>query len=117
MYHGKLTRANKKRKRHEGSSSVDTTIGENKAKKVWTRGGNFKFKLVSVKDANVLIDGKYVKCEVTWVKDNPASRDLTRRNIVTKGAVIDVKAPDGKVLQARVLSRPGQDGLLNARVI
>jgi len=92
-------------------------IGEDKRKRVKARGGNSKVKLISAKNVNVLISGKYVRCEVTWVKDNPASRDLTRRNVITKGAVLDVKTPEGKVIQAKVLSRPGQDGILNANAL
>jgi len=117
MYHSRITRAHKKRTRHQGGIPVETTIGADRRKTVKARGGNLKVKLVSAKTVNVLIEGKYVKCEVTWVKDNPASRDLTRRNIITKGAVVDVKTPEGKVIQAKVLSRPGQDGVLNARVV
>jgi small subunit ribosomal protein S8e len=114
MYHQSKTRAHKKRKRHQGSTATDTTLGEDRRKTVKTRGGNTKARLVSAKSANVLISGKHVKCEVTWVKDNPASRDLTRRNIITKGALIQVKTPGGEMVEARVTSRPGQDGVINA---
>ncbi len=114
MYHGVKTRANKKRKRLQGRPPAETQLGDAKRKKVDKRGGGFKVKLVTAKNANVLIDGKHVKCEITNVSDNPASKDLARRNVITKGAVIDVKTPEGKPIQARVKSRPGQDGVLNA---
>ncbi|MFC2163133.1 30S ribosomal protein S8e [Candidatus Altiarchaeota archaeon] len=114
MYHGKVTRANKKRKRFQGSPEADTQVGEDKKKKVKSWGGGSKLKLVKAMHANVVVDGKSVKCEVVNVADNPASRDLARRSIITKGAVIDVKLPDGKDLKAVVKSRPGQDGVLNA---
>jgi len=114
MYHGVVTRAYKKKKRFRGRAACDTSLGDDFRKKVRVRGGGVKVKLVKAKYANVLVDGKCVKCEVTWVSENPASRDLTRRNIITKGAVIDVKGADGQAFKAKVTSRPGQDGVLNA---
>ena len=113
MYHRVPTRANKKKSRFFGRPAVETQMGDDVRKNVRVRGGSVKVKLVRAKHANVLVDGKYVKCEVTWVSENPASRDLTRRNIITKGAVIDVKGPEG-AFKAKVTSRPGQDGVLNA---
>jgi small subunit ribosomal protein S8e len=114
MYHAVKTRANKKKSRFCGRPAAETQLGEDKRKTVRVRGGGVKVKLVKAKHANVLVDGKNVKCEVTWVAENPASRDLTRRNIITKGAVIDVKGPTGTAFKAKVTSRPGQDGVLNA---
>jgi small subunit ribosomal protein S8e len=114
MYHKIKTRAHKKKKRFVGSPATDTRLGADVKKVSRARGGSLKRRLVSAKTANVLLDGKNVKCEVTWVAVNPASRDLTRRNIITKGAVIDVKTPEGTALKAKVTSRPGQDGVLNA---
>ena len=114
MYHKVKTRAHKKKKRFAGSPATETKMGDDSKKAVRVRGGAVKVRLITAKHANVLIEGKSVKCEVTWVAENPASRDLTRRNIITKGAVIDVKTPEGAALKARVTSRPGQDGVLNA---
>ena len=114
MYHGVITRAHKKKSRFFGRPATETQMGDDTRKNVRVRGGGVKVRLVKAKHANVLVDGKHVKCEVTWVSENPASRDLTRRNIITKGAIIDVKSPDGAAFKARVTSRPGQDGLLNA---
>jgi small subunit ribosomal protein S8e len=114
MYHEVKTRAHKKKKRFFGRPAAETQLGEDSRKNVRVRGGNVKVRLVKAKSANVLVDGKHVKCEVTWVANNPASRDLTRRNIITKGAIVDVKGPDGAAFKAKVTSRPGQDGVLNA---
>lgn len=114
MYHAVKTRASKKKSRFSGRPAADTQLGDDVRKSVRVRGGSSKVKLVKAKHANVLVDGKHVKCEVTWVANNPASRDLTRRNIITKGAVVDVKGPDGAAFKAKITSRPGQDGLLNA---
>jgi small subunit ribosomal protein S8e len=46
------------------------------------------------------------------VKNNPANPFFARRNITTKGAVIETDIGD-----AIVTSRPGQDGIVNARLI
>ena len=114
MYHKIKTRAHKKKKRFCGSPATETKMGADVKKVTRARGGSVKRRLVTAKFANVVVDGRNVKCEVTWVSVNPASRDLTRRNIITKGAVLDVKTPEGAALKARVTSRPGQDGVLNA---
>jgi small subunit ribosomal protein S8e len=114
MYHGAVTRARKKKSRFFGRPAADTQLGDDSRKSVRVRGGGVKVKLMRAKFANVLVEGKHVRCEVTWVANNPASRDLTRRNIITKGAVVDVKGPDGAAFKARVTSRPGQVGVLNA---
>jgi small subunit ribosomal protein S8e len=114
MYHGVKTRAHKKRKRSRGRPPAETQVGVDTRKRLKRRGGGFKVKLVKAMHANVLVDGNPVKCEVVNVSDNPASKYLARRNIITKGAVLDVKMPDGATVKAVVKSRPGQDGVLNA---
>jgi small subunit ribosomal protein S8e len=114
MYHRVKSHSSKKKRRFFGSHPTDTQLGEDERKSVRVRGGGAKLKQVRAKHANVLVDGKSVKCEVSWVSENPASRDFTRRNIITKGAVIDVKGPEGEVFKAVVTSRPGQDGIVNA---
>ncbi len=114
MYHKVKTRASKKKKKFLGGYPAETQIGETIRKNKKARGGSVKAKLLKVKIANVLADGKHIQCEVLRVKENPASRDLTRRNIITKGAVIEVKTTDGKEITAKVTSRPGQDGVVNA---
>lgn len=75
------------------------------------RGGGLKVKLLSTNVANV-VDPDTGKCQIVEVKGvvkNPANVDYQRRGIVTKGAIIST--PLGK---AKVTSRPGQDGVLNA---
>ena len=65
----------------------------------------------------MVLDGKPVKCEVTCLEENAANKDYTRRNIITKGAVLSAKTPDGKDVKVKVTSRPGQDGVLNAKLL
>jgi len=114
MYHKPKTRAHKKKKRFIGRVPTETQIDEDIVKKQRVRGGSVKNKLVKAKTANVLVNGAHMKCEITKVDDNPSSRDLTRRNIITKGAVLEVKTAEGKAIKAKVTSRPGQDGCINA---
>ena len=47
------------------------------------------------------------------VEENKANRLYTRRNIITKGAIINVKI-NGKEQTAKVTSRPGQSGVVQA---
>ncbi len=54
-------------------------------------------------------DGKTTKTKIKNVVDNPADKHLARRNIMTKGAIIETE--HGK---AKITSRPGQDGVINA---
>lgn len=114
MYHKIKTRAHKKKKAFQGSHATDTQIGEKVVKTVKARGGTAKNRVVKADVANVLVDGKNLQCKIAKVDENPASRDLTRRNIITKGAVLDVKTPSGDSIKAKVTSRPGQDGTVNA---
>lgn len=110
MYHKEKPRFRKKRKYDLGREPAETKIAERKVEKVRIKGGGAKIKLLSDKYAHVLLNGKYSKCEILTVVLNPASRDLTRRNIITKGAILKVKTPNGEELKAKVTSRPGQVG-------
>jgi small subunit ribosomal protein S8e len=53
--------------------------------------------------------GKTTQTEILSVIDNAANINYIRRNIINKGAIIDTKM--GK---ARITSRPGQSGTINA---
>jgi len=116
MYHRVKTRAHKKRKMHQGSMPSETAIDEKIVRGGRARGGNVKKRLSSTVYANVLVHGKPEKGKILVVKDNPASKDYTRRNIITKGAMIEVDV-GGKKIHAKVTSRPGQDGVVNAKVM
>ena len=52
---------------------------------------------------------KATKSKILSVKDNPANQHFVRRNTITKGAVVETEAG-----LARITSRPGQDGVVNA---
>lgn len=114
MYHGKKTKSRKKRKYEVGREFMETKVGDKAVKKVRTKGKGEKIRLLTDKFANVVVDGKNIKCEITGVEKNPGNKDYTRRSIITKGSILNIKTPEGKSLTARVTSRPGQDGVLNA---
>ncbi|AGK60370.1 SSU ribosomal protein S8E [Archaeoglobus sulfaticallidus PM70-1] len=114
-YTGKLIRpARKKRKYEMGRPQVETLIGERKIKKERCRGGNIKIKLVRDKFANVYVpaEGKVVRAEVTNVVENRAHVHYARKNVITKGAIIQTSL--GK---AKVTNRPSQEGVINAILI
>ncbi len=73
-----------------------------------------KIKILSDKYANVTDPktGKTEKIEIMRVVRNPANIDYDRRGVITKGAIVET--PLG---QARVTSRPGQTGILNAILV
>ncbi|HDM23982.1 30S ribosomal protein S8e [archaeon] len=79
--------------------------------KIRVRGGNYKIRCKAVKYVNLAIpsEGKCVKTEILGIDDNPANREFIRRGIITKGAIIRTKYG-----LARVVSRPTQDGVVNA---
>ena len=108
---GRYKAARGKRKFETGSNPVLTKIGEEKIKRTKTKGGDTKAKVLVAKVANVLDPKtkKYSKAAIKSVAESEANRHFTRRNIIVKGTVIDTEA--GK---ARVTSRPGQDGTVNA---
>jgi small subunit ribosomal protein S8e len=101
----------KKRKYEQGTFPAETLMGEQKRKFARGRGGNLKLKILSEKKVSVTDPktGKTEKTEVTRVVKNPANIDYDRRGVITKGAVVET--PLG---QARITSRPGQHGILNA---
>ena len=91
-----------------------TKVGANvRKKRVSTKGGNAKQRLLESNVANVREkSGKHVKATIKLVAENPANRNYVRRNILTKGTIIDTDK--GK---ARITNRPGQDGFVNATLI
>ena len=103
-----------KKKSDTGSPPTMTKIGETKVKSVRTRGGGSKIRAQVAKQANVLDPKtkKYTLSEIKTVAEAPANRHYVRRNIIVKGAIIETAA--GK---ARVTSRPGQDGTVNAVLV
>lgn len=104
----------KKRKRELERPPINTKVGKDKNKKQRIMGGNFKTKLFSTSFVNVTDPStkKTSKVKIVKFESNQASKDLNRRNILTKGAIIETEL--GKAI---ITSRPGQHGQLNAILI
>ena len=100
-----------KRKFEIGREMHLTTIGEPKMKDVRTKGNNKKTRVLTANVVYVVDQktNKTTKTEITSVVENQANIHYIRRNIINKGAIIDTKL--GK---AKITSRPGQSGTINA---
>jgi small subunit ribosomal protein S8e len=110
---GRYHPARAKKKRELVRPAAMTKLGETKTKKIRIMGGNEKMVTLSIKEVNVTDKkGKTKKTEIVDVIENSANPHLVRRNIITKGAVIETKL--GK---AKVTSRPGQEGAVSAVLV
>ncbi|MBR9682953.1 30S ribosomal protein S8e [Candidatus Woesearchaeota archaeon] len=110
---GRYHPARSKRKSELARLPTLTHLAEKRTKQFRVQGGNIRQALLSVKEASITDKkGKTQKTEILNVLENPANPNLVRRNILTKGTIIETKL--GK---AKVTSRPGQEGTLNAVLI
>jgi small subunit ribosomal protein S8e len=103
-----------KRRAEIGLAPADTHIGEARSRIIRTYGGNDKVRALRANFANVTnpANGETKKVKIEKVEANVANPNYVRRNLLTKGAVI--KTEIGK---ARITSRPGQDGIINALLL
>ena len=104
----------KRKKRELGRPAAETRVGPHRAKFIRTHGGNRKIRLLRGSHANVVNPKtkKAEKLEITGVEDNPANKDYARRKVITRGAIIETAKG-----RARVTSRPGQHGTIQAVLI
>ncbi|RLG93241.1 30S ribosomal protein S8e [Candidatus Bathyarchaeota archaeon] len=111
---GKKRPYRKKRRFERGSFPTETILGKTVRKISRRRGGNIKIRVLSNNHACVTdpSTGKTQKAEILRVVKNPANVDYNRRGVITKGAVIETSLG-----LARVTSRPGQHGIINAVLI
>ena len=79
------------------------------------RGQTLKVRATATEFANVFSDGKVIKAKVIGVEENTANRLFARSNIATKGAVIKIMINKTQK-DAIVTNRPGQDGVINAKL-
>ncbi|MBI2135836.1 30S ribosomal protein S8e [Candidatus Woesearchaeota archaeon] len=95
----------KKRQYETGSLPTFPRPGVTKLNVLKTMGGNIKVKSLSVEFANVIDPKtkKAFKAKIQIVTDNPANRFFIRRNILTKGAIIQTDKGKAKY-QRRVFS-------------
>jgi len=106
---GRLRPSSDRKKHLIGRQPTETQIDEPELRTVDARGGVEKVRALRTNVANVAVDGETVETDIQDVVENDANPNYVRRNIITKGAIIETG--EG---QARVTSRPGQDGQVNA---
>jgi small subunit ribosomal protein S8e len=112
---GGKKRAYRTKKKYEaGGYPAETVLGEPRRKITRGIGGNLKVKVLSDKFASVTDpkSGKTQKTQITRVVRNGANVDFNRRGVITKGAEIETELG-----LAKVTSRPGNDGMINAVLI
>ena len=112
---GGRKRAYRSKKKYEaGGFPAETVFGEPRRKTTRGMGGICKIKVLAEKSASVTDpkSGKTEKTETNRVLKNGANVDYNRRGVITKGAEIETALG-----LAKVTSRPGSDGVINAVLI
>ena len=114
---GRLKRPNRyrgKRRTEVASEEQLAYVGEADARKNYRkRSGSQTVRTLSVNQVNVnMKGGKTVRTTVKNVVGNDADPNYIRRNIVTKGAVLDTD--QGLV---KVTSRPGMHGVVSGILV
>jgi small subunit ribosomal protein S8e len=111
---GRLVQSRKKRRFEIGREPMFTNLGVESLRKYRTMGGNSKVRMLSAAYANVVDPktNKIKRVKIVTVKVNPANPNYVQRNIMNRGATIQTELG-----MARITSRPGQDGTINAVLI
>ena len=90
----------------------EALIGEQITVTRKVRGKNVKTAIKTINTVNLVIDSKAKKVKIIKVLENATNNDYQRRGIISKGAILETA--EGK---CRVMSRPGQHGIVNAVLI
>jgi len=109
---GRLRPFRNKKRYQLGRQPAETTVGEPRFQTVDSRGNGTKTRALATNVAHVAVDDETVEADIENVVDNPSNTNYARRNIITKGAILETS--EGR---ARVTSRPGQSGQVNAVLI
>ena len=111
---GRRRPAQMKRRAEIGLAPADTHIGEDRRRIIRTFGGNDKVRALRASVANVTNpkSGETRQVKIEKVEENGANPNYVRRNLLTKGAVIKTE-----IGRARIMSRPGQHGIINALLL
>ena len=101
----------KKKKRDFGSDFFPVKIGDQRKKTIEGLADFKKQRLLQVDKANVFdrSTGKAQLTKILNVKENLANPHFVRMRIITKGTIIETELG-----LAKVVSRPGQHGVVNA---
>ena len=107
-------KSEKKRISNKGNIPTLTKVADRKLVQVRTKGANSKQRLLQENTVNVLDKktNKVKKVKILNITGNPANRNFVRRNIITKGTIMETEL--GKAV---VTSRPGQEGSINAVLV
>jgi small subunit ribosomal protein S8e len=76
------------------------------------RGKNIKTSLKTINFVNLAVDSNVKKVKIFKVLENATNNDYKRRGVISKGAILETT--EGK---CRVVSRPGQHGVVNAILV
>ena len=91
----------------------EALIGDQETSTRKTRGNNRKTALKTVSHVNLVLDNAKIKrSKIIRVLENATNNDYQRRGVITKGAILETE--NGK---CKVVSRPGQDGIINAILV
>ena len=103
-----------KRKSELGREAAEPHLDETRRKNVDTLGGNRKVRLLRCNMANVADPSNNTTRQVSieTVVDNESNKHYIRRNILSRGGIVNTE-----IGNARITSRPGQDGVVNAVLI
>src|SRR6056297_993026 len=79
-----------KKKKHElGRQPTETQVGDQKLKVVDSRGNTQKVRAVTTNVASVADGAETVEATIEQVTENPSNPNYARRNIITKGAIVE----------------------------
>ena len=112
---GGKKRVYRSKKKYEAAGyPAETVLGEPRRKSTRGLGANSKVKVLADNFASVTdpATGSTQKTEIVRVVKNGANVDYNRRGVMTKGAEIETALG-----LAKVTSRPGSDGIINAVLI
>jgi len=109
---GRLRPSRNKKRYQLGRQPAETTVGEPRFQTIDARGTETKTRALATNVAHVADGAETVEAEIENVAENPSNTNYARRNIITKGAIIETS--EGR---ARITSRPGQTGQVNAVLI
>jgi len=105
----------KKRKYELGWFPTHTKLSDKERRVIQrVRGGNIKVRVKEAQYANIVNPetNETRKVKILRIVETPDNREHARLGIITKGTVIETELG-----LAKVTSRPGQDGVINAVLI
>lgn len=113
---GKYWPFRKKRAREIGKDAVYAKLADKDQRKPRKQRSARKTTksttIINVSHVNLNVGGKAKKVKILAVKENPANRHFVRRNVITRGAIVNTEAG-----LAKITSRPTRDGIVNAVLV